>query len=121
MIDRKARDSLAEQIRHFLAGLSDNFQFDGIVFDIKTNDIAVVEIRKQMWHTYDDISRHKLKGKWELSDKDKTTVKRIIMFLKTDFEYKKPNKNTDWSLWPFSNKEQYTIAISKPKYLNNAT
>lgn len=121
MIDRKARDSLAEQIRYFLAGLSDNFRFDDVVFDIKTKDLAVVEIRYQMWHTYDDLSRHKLKGKWELSDEDKIIVKRMILFLKTDFECYKPNKNTDWSLWPFSNKEHYAATISEPRYLNNAT
>ena len=121
MVDRQARNTLAEHIRHFLAGLTDNFQFDDVVFNIKTNDIAVVEIRKQMWHAYDDISRHKLKGKRALSEKERKIVNRFILFLKTDSECEKPNKKTDWSLWPFSDSEQLAKAKSNPKYLNNAT
>jgi len=121
MIDREARNTLAEQIRHFLAGLSDNFKFDDIVFDIKTNDVAVLEMRKQLWYTYDDFARHKLKGKWELSEKDKDTVNRFVLFLKTDFECSKFNKSTDRTLWPFSSIELYERARAEPKYLNKAT
>jgi len=121
MIDRESRNLLAEQIRHFVAGLNDNYKFDDVVFDIKTNDTAVKEIRNQLWHTYDDLTRHKLKGKWELNESEMEIVKRFILFLKTDHECKKPSKNTDWSVWPFSNKEQLLAAKKSPRYLNNAT
>ena len=120
MLDREARNILTEQIRHFIAGLSDNFKFDDVIFDIKTNDLAVIEIRKQLWHTYDDLTRHKLTGKWTLSDKDMDIVKRFIIFLKTDQECEKPSKNTDWNVWPFADEEQKSDAMSSPKYLNNA-
>ena len=95
MIDRDARDKLAEQIRHFVVEISDNFKFDDIVFDIKTDDIAVQEIRNQLWYTYDDLTRHKLKGKWSLKEAEMEIVKRFILFLKTDHECNKPRKNTD--------------------------
>lgn len=121
MIDREARTILAEQLRHFIVGLTDNFKFDDVVFDIKTNDLAVREIRKQVWHTYDDLTRHKLKAKWALSEKDMAIIKRFILFLKTDYECEQPGKNTDWSVWPFANEEQIAVAMSSPKYMNDAT
>lgn len=76
MLDRHARNKLAEEIRHYMAELSDNFKFDDAVFDIKTKDLRVMEIRKQIWHAYDDLSRHKQKGKWALSEKNKVTSKK---------------------------------------------
>jgi len=63
MVDREARNKLAEQIRYFLSCLTDNYQFDDAIFEINKNDVAVTEIRNQMWHTYDDVWRHQLKGK----------------------------------------------------------
>ena len=82
--------------------------------------MAVKEIRTQLWHTYDDLTRHKLKGKWALSDKDMSTVKRFILFLKTDYEYGNLSKKRDWNIWPFANEEQISNAMSSPRYLNNA-
>lgn len=121
MIDRQARNMLAGQIRHFLVGLSDNFKFDKIVFDIRTRDNSVKEIRRQMWYTYDDLTRHKLKGKWTPTEEGKDIVKRFILFLKTDLECERPNKSTDWNLWPFSDNQQYEMAKAEPRYLNDAT
>lgn len=121
MIDRDARNKLAEQIRHFVVGISDNYNFDDVVFDIKTNDTAVKEIRNQLWHTYDDLTRHKLKGKWKLKEGEMEIVTRFILFLKTDHECIKPSKNTDWSIWPFTSEEQLLEAKSSPRYLNDAT
>ena len=121
MVDRKARNLLAEQIRHFVAGLSDNFEFDDVVFAIKTDDLAVREIRKQLWHTYDDFSRHRLRGKWALSDRDTEIIKRIVLFLKTDHECSQPDKHTDWDLWPFDSGEQFATALCSPVYFNTTT
>lgn len=120
MIDRKARNLLAEQIRHFVTGLSDNFEFDDVVFAIKTDDLAVREIRKQLWHTYDDFSRHRLHGKWALSERDTEIIKRFVLFLKTDHECSKAVKDTDWNIWPFNSKEQFAVALCSPSYLSSA-
>lgn len=95
--------------------------FDDAAFAIKTKDIVVIEIRQQMWHTYDDFQNHKLKGRWTLSEDDVSTIHRFVLFLKTDFEGKKPTKNTDMDIWPFNDLQEYKMAIADPKYLNNPT
>jgi len=121
MIDREARNKLAEEIRHFLTGLSDNIDFDKAAFEIKTEDKTVLEIREQMWHTYEDFFRYKLKGKYVLPDKHIQLIKRLNMFLKTDFECAKFNKHTDFNMWPFKNKEEFDFANNNPIYLRTAT
>jgi len=120
MVDKNARNKLAEQIRYFLSCLTDNIEFDNAIFNIKTADKAVKIIRDQMWYTYDDIWRHKLIGKRTLSESDELIIKRFILFLKTDFEYEANDiKRND--LWPFLNRQQYEMALNKPMYLNKAT
>jgi hypothetical protein len=144
MIDRPARNKLAEEIRHFVAGLTDNFVFDNRVFAIQSQDAGVINIRHEMWFIYDDLSRHKLKGKWSLSTQDKAIVSRCILFLKSDAEYSWPNKQSvlrwvlklltfgfsatffenkwkasgSWEVWPFLTTEEFDAANRNPAYLN---
>lgn len=121
MVDREARNKLAEQIRHFVVGLKDNFEFDDVVFAIKTHDLTIIEIRRQMWHTYDDLRRHKLTDNWALSEYKLAIVKHCILFLKTDYECKRPTKHTDWSLWPFQDQAQLEAALAASAYLMRTT
>ncbi len=150
MIDREARNKLAEAIRHFVAGLKDNFEFDNFVWSIRTKDAGVSRIRQEMWYVYDDIRRHKLKGEWALSKKQKETISRFILFLKSDVEYRWPQKhwefplarlflgiitfgllpryldrkwkeNGSWEVWPFLTASEFNEAKQNPVYLANAT
>lgn len=145
MIDRAARNQLAEQMRHFVTGLTDNFAYDDRVFSIQSNDAVVISIRHEMWFVYDDLSRHKLKGKWALSEQDKATILRCILFLKFDIQYRWPEKprknflktllrfltlglvsnhpdrqweaNGEIEVWPFLKVEEFNAAKQKPVYL----
>jgi hypothetical protein len=51
MIDRQARNRLAEEIRHFVECFTDNFQFDDAAWKIETKDRGVTEIYQAMWLT----------------------------------------------------------------------
>jgi hypothetical protein len=73
MIDRQARDKLAEEIRHFVECFTDNFQFDNAALEIEMKDRGVSEIYEAMWLTYDDLTRHKMDGTHALS-KEQTAV-----------------------------------------------
>ena len=84
MIDRNARNAIAEAARHYLAGLSTNFVFDDAIFDLKSGDPAIKAIRQQLWLIYDDLQEHKHEGKWKLSEEQQEIVIRFIMFLKSD-------------------------------------
>ncbi len=150
MIDREARNKLAAAIRHFVTGRHDNFEFDHSIWSIRTKDAGVVSIRKAMWHTYDDFTRHKLNHKWSLSDSDKERVFRFILFLKSDCEYRWPRSALDtpfirliigaltlglmpryldikWrargalEVWPFLTSEEFEEAKRNPAYLANAS
>lgn len=146
MIDRQARDKLAEEIRHFVECFTDNFEFDDVALKINTKDRGVNEVYRAVWQTYDDLTRHKMDGKYALTEAQMATVKRAILFLKSDFEYKWPNwplyymisrpllwlislgsltkrldqyfhGNGDEDVWPFFSREDYEKALKFPRYL----
>ncbi len=148
MIDRTARNRLAGEIRHFVAGLKDNFEFDDAVWSIHTGDAGVGAIRQQMWFVYDDLRRHQLRGEWALSEKQGQAIARCILFLKSDCEYRWPRKYREvpwvqrlisiltlgivrrrldrtgqesgaWEVWPFLTVEEFKAANRTPVYLAN--
>lgn len=146
MIDRQARDALAQQIRRFVEGFSDNMEFDDAALKIKTRDRGVIEIYAGMWQTYDDFMRHKLAGRFALTEEQTATVKRAIVFLNSDYEYTWPkwpifykitrpflllvswgylserldryfDGNGDYDVWPFFSRKNYELALKSPRYL----
>jgi len=146
MIDRQARDKLAEEIRHFVVGFTDNFEFDDAVSNIDTKDRGVQEVCHAMWFTYDDLRRHKLAGSLALTEAQMAIVKRAIVFLKSDCEYRWPkwsicykivrpllwlvsigiltkrldrhfHGNGDEDLWPFFCRSDYEDALRFSHYL----
>ena len=150
MIDRSARNAIAEATRHYLAGLSTNFVFDDTIFDLKSSDSSIRAIRTQLWLIYDDLQEHRHEGKWVLSENQRDTVLRIILFLKSDIEYQWPTlpswytvtrpiiylltfsfgpktldqifeRKDNENVWPFHNLEEIRVAKNEPKYLASAT
>ena len=150
MIDRSARNSMAEAARFYLAGFLTNFEFNDAIFDLKTDDPAIKAIRQQLWLIYDDLQEHKCKGKWKLSEEEREIVIRIIMFLKSEIEYRWPKvpacytslrpivwlltfgigvKSLDQkfefkdsnNVWPFRSSEEIQGAKDEPKYLASVT
>ena len=149
MIDRQARNKLAQEIRHFVECFTDNFQFDDAVWNIKTKDRGVTAIYDDIWLAYDDLTRHKMDGAYTLSKEQMVVVKRAIVFLKSDYEYswqswpiyyrvvrpllwimsfgvvtKRLDQhfigNGDKEVWPFFKVEDYRSALQEPRYLNGA-
>jgi len=71
LIDRIASDQLAENLLHFIAGQTTNFDFDRQA--ISTTDAAVLAIFDSVWCFYDDFSKHRLRGEgyWLMIQKSK--------------------------------------------------
>jgi len=95
MMDRDARDRLAQAIRALAAGLITNDQFEGKRFSrIKTADLAISEIYQAgaccLYPDEDDI---RLKGEHALSREGRAHVARWVFFLKTDLPYEWPTLN----------------------------
>ena len=141
MIDRSARNRLAELIRSLVSGSITNDEFEDRLPE--SNDKAVSEIfHHGAWFLYSDMKEYKLKGKDVLSQEDKSIVARWILFLKSEYEYEWPSasfeeaflksitlgvfgKNTldkwqehgDVLSWPFKNNCQFTNAKFAKGYL----
>jgi hypothetical protein len=91
MIDRKARDILAENFRHLITGQITNDEFEDRL--MKSKDAGVKEVfYNGAWPLYDDLQEHKLTGMWAVVEEGKPIAARYILFLKTDLEYEWPRK-----------------------------
>ncbi len=143
MIDRDARNRLAELIRGLVSGLITNDQFEEAI--PRSGDAAIGEVYiKGAWFLFDDFREHKLSGKYSLSKDDKSVTARWVLFLKTDIEYEWPSpsfkerflhfvslgmlgKSTRklWTVtgnvayWPFLNEAQLVEARQGTGYLGN--
>jgi hypothetical protein len=150
MIDRIARDKMAEAIRHYLTGVATNFRFDNTLFEIQSADLAIEAIRGQLWLIYDDLREHRAKDAWRPTGREREVVLRTILFLKSDLEYRWPTVPTWYGalrpliglltlgagvrwldrtyefkdlegVWPFKSSEEIQAAMSEPRYLASAT
>ena len=146
MIDREARNQMAELLRHFISGQITNENFEENTPNSK--DPIITAIWNSIWLFYDDFKEHKLKGEWALPKETKNIMARWVMFLHTNEEYswpsfsyagvrplkhgwfsrllRKPLKEQKfmesgvYSVWPFINTESYNNAKSNPKLLSNS-
>lgn len=147
-MNRKDRNLLAQNLRHYLSERITNFEFmDNIKNIYRSDDKAVIAIKREFWFMYCDLREHKNKGRDKLNFETENHIKRFILFLKSDNEYKykslkfpnlikwflkivtfnlckdNPKKQItekgDLEVWPFFKKSEYIKEIKKPKYLNS--
>src|SRR5258706_13175446 len=91
MIDRIARNRLAELIHQFVAGRLNNFDFEEQI--PKSRDLAIREIWwRGCWPLYDDLRTHRMVGKWRIPDYHRQQIAKWIVFLHSDYEYEWPLK-----------------------------
>lgn len=148
MIDRKARDVLAEQIRHLVAGQISNDEFEDRLPE--STDAAIWEVFwNGAWGLYDDLSEHKLRGRNRIEKKYRRDVARWVLFLKSDLEYEWPpyppkpqllnmllsilmlgmysritakhwRKRGEAEVWPFIRRSDYERALAAQPYLGHS-
>lgn len=146
MIDRKARDILAENFRHLITGQITNDVFEDRL--LKSSDAGACEVFwNGAWPLYDDLHEHKLTGEWAIAAEGKPIAARYVLFLKTDLEYEWPRKTGmkevpwtflgfltlglstmirnkiktrgekgDKSVWPFFRRSDYEKTLKRPPY-----
>lgn len=141
MIDRRARNELAELLRRYAGGQIPNDEFEEAV--PQSHDRAIAEIfSRGVWPIYDDTRKYRLVGKYALSKSDKSIVSRWVLFLKSDYEYQWPvvplRKRLFWiaslglfgqsarqawqaagepDAWPFLNNSEFEQAKRRHGYL----
>ncbi len=104
-MNRKDRNLLAENLRHYLSGTITNFEFmDRIEPIYKTDDKGVRAVESEFWFCYDDLKEHKNVGKRKLPNETEMHIKRFILFLKSDNEY-------EWKDPKFSNPFKWILNL----------
>ena len=89
MIDRSARNKLAELLRSLAAGLITNDEFEDSIPE--STDRAITEIFSNGgWLLYSDLKEYKLKEKCQLEAVVKKEVAKWVLFLKSNDEYNWP-------------------------------
>jgi hypothetical protein len=141
MIDRLARENLAERLRHLASGAISNFEFEERARHSQV-DRAIHEIDFNLaWRFYDDFKEHRLAGGWALTDGHKRDFARAVLFLKGDCEYRWPRRHPlaawgwillrvlsfgqlmqsepkgDVRFWPFWSRDEYHEALKHAPYL----
>jgi hypothetical protein len=148
VIDRQARNQLAEAIRALVSGQISNDEFERRV--PSSDDPAVRHLYADgAWFLYSDLGVYRLRSKRRLSEAEKSEVARWVVFLKTDqsFEWPQPTASTrillllgavlsfglvtkfyrrkyesrgEWQVWPFISRASYERALKTPVYMHAA-
>jgi hypothetical protein len=149
MVDRQSRRQLAELLRHLVAGLITNDEFEARC-PRRSNDAAIRQVLHEgAWFLYDDLQEHRLTGHQKPSAADRQSVARWILFLESDVEYEWPvvplvirlallpfnlvtmgfvgrmvqryaSRGGDAEVWPFRRQADYQAALKRPPYLGGA-
>ena len=90
MIDRDARNRLAEGIRHLVAGVITNVEFEDRALSRSSDPAIAAVFLGGPWFLYHDIVRYKLRGADRLSPAVRREAARWIIFLKSDLPYEWP-------------------------------
>ena len=148
MIDRPARNQLAEALRALASGQITNDEFERRV--PTSPDPAVWHIFFDgVWGLYSDLWEYRLKARHHLKPEAKAAIARCVLFLKTDQEFEWPQPSGlersasffanfltlgaaarflqrqyraagEWSVWPFISRAAYEDALRSPVYLHGA-
>jgi hypothetical protein len=90
MIDRSARNRLAEGIRHLVAGTISNVEFEERSLSSSTDPAVHAVFIGGPWFLYHDLVRYRLRGVHRLSPADRREAARWALFLKSDLPYEWP-------------------------------
>jgi len=90
MIDRNARNRLAEGIRHLAAGTITNVEFEERALSSSTDPAVHAVFVGGPWFLYHDLMRYRLKGAHRLSPAVRREAARWVLFLKSDLPYEWP-------------------------------
>jgi len=148
VIDRNARNQLAEAIRALASGRISNDEFEDKRLPDSKEDIAIFQIYSNgAWFLYSDLEEQWLIGKYRLPKATKAHIARWVLFLKTDLPYEWPvptawqalslfaanlvtlgvagrimarrfRAKGDSDVWPFIRRSDYESALNNPVYLN---
>ncbi len=94
MVDREARDKLADLIESYLDERITSFEFADAQVEItsKTKDRTVSHVAWALWHFYDDLEDHTVDVPKEVWD----YIQRLLLLLRSDAEIRKQRRIWSW-------------------------
>jgi hypothetical protein len=137
MIDREARDNLADRLRKLASGSITNVDFEKRGQASK-GDPAIREVEFLLaWPCYDDTHEHHLSGRHALTDGQRKDFARAVLFLRSGCEYRWPRRSGlaylkrlladgrikatqamgDLRFWPFWSRVEYQAELKRQPYL----
>lgn len=122
MVDRKARNRLAETGRQLATGVMSTGRFESLL-PFPTDDVAVEEIWDNLFDSlYSDFWppwSHRLTGRRRLDPAIRSIVARAIVFLHSEVEYDPESFHAkfDRNLWPFVSTSALESARARPRLL----
>lgn len=93
MIDRAARDRAHRVLERFVNGITTCDEFESEFGDGKSTDRAIWAIETMAWNFYDDNRVGRLTGRQVLSAEGRERMERMLIFLRSDVEYRWPVDN----------------------------
>ena len=94
IVDRKARDIVAAEVRRFLNGETTAFAFDHAIYDVESDDPTVRDVVYCLWHHYDDCKDHTV----TLSKPEWNYFQRLLLILESDRQIESETTRTwRWS------------------------
>ena len=87
MVDRNARNRLADGIRHLAAGAITNWEFEDRAISASSDPAIHAVYLSGPWFLYHDIMRYRLRGRYRLSPAVRREAARWVLFLKTNLPY----------------------------------
>jgi hypothetical protein len=146
MVDRAARDRVAELLRHLVSGRITNFEFEDALPRNSEDRALKAVFWNGSWLLYDDLLEHKLVGAHALRRGGRREVARWVLFLRSDLPYEWPSalwlfrfpgylvvlatlgiagilaagwlkRAGDRTVWPFIRRSDYEMELSRPTYL----
>lgn len=117
MVDREARNKLAEAMRALASGLITNDEFEDKRLPHSIEDPAISEVfSKGAWLLYSDLEEYRLSGIHRLDENTKSVVARWVLFLKTDLPYEWPVSSTKQGLLRFIIANILTLGAANKSY-----
>ena len=95
MVDRAARNRMAELLRHLITGKLTNDEYDNAWHELMPcADDAVVWLHVNgAWFLYSDVREHRLVGRYAPTAETRRLIARAVLFLKTDHDYEWPQQD----------------------------
>lgn len=145
VVDRAARDAVAEGLRGLISGRLTNDEYE-MAYPARTDDPVIEAVYQTAWYLYSDTEEYRLKGAYALHPSHRREALRWLLFLDSNRPYVWPKRyaagwanrgdaykrvslfggrarakrffaGRDHTVWPFTSCADFAHALRNPERL----